>query len=141
MGEKDRLTENVGPQVEDDMTYGVWSPEGHWHYLRNFDLGKVEDPEIRDLITKESKLPRKELERRFRSLAKATSKGVLETSNLALIDHFLNSNDTDKSDFLDPSGTLTQKVFEHKTTKVFIEGIKKKTWRGTSGSRLYSRES
>ncbi|MDR0568718.1 MAG: DUF3289 family protein [Spirochaetaceae bacterium] len=45
---------------------------------------------------------------------------------MALIDYFINSNDAEKPDFPDIAGILTHEVFEHPTTKRFIDGIKKK---------------
>jgi hypothetical protein len=62
-------------EVDDDMTYGVLRPEGHWHYPESvkpeepeyFNLEKkvlekkVKDQKVRDLIAEESKLPKANL--------------------------------------------------------------------------------
>ncbi|GMO28517.1 MAG: hypothetical protein Pg6A_16460 [Termitinemataceae bacterium] len=126
MNEEKKITENADQKLEDDMTYGVWSENGHWHYPVPFDIEKVKDPAVQRLIAEEAQLPREKLEHRFRVLAKLTSTGHLQTSNLALIDHFMNGSDEDKFPFPDTEGTLTQKVFEHQSTLRFIRGINKK---------------
>ena len=130
-----------------DMHFGkaIKTTNGEWifsHTTGDFSLSKIMDKEIRAAIEKEMELDDTTLFKRFRELVKYTSTGDLQTHNLLLVDRlqrrqYSGTCEVEKKFYLSKvtdderrkseehsHPILTKTVFEHESTKEYIERIK-----------------
>ena len=99
------------------------------HTYENFSIEKIKNDYVKDKIFKEEiYLSDNELFRRFERLIKATSIGVLERNNLAMLDKFRQIKTTsplNSKGFIDTysNSILTEEVFKHPSTLEFLKTL------------------